>query len=124
MTIFLCLRWWYSAGWQWVWQSTLIDRSRWIMQTFSAKELLKTLFAPFRQTYAGKVRGGLDVQVRAFFDKLISRVIGLVVRLILLFMALVGLLVVIIVSIICLLAWPLIPLLPIISLGLYVMGVK
>lgn len=47
---------------------------------FSVGLLLKTLFAPFRQISAGKVRGPLGVQLRAFFDRLISRLIGAMVR--------------------------------------------
>lgn len=120
MIVFLCLRWWYNAGWQWVWQSVFIERCQWIMETFSAGDLLRTLFAPFRQTYAGSVKGSLDVQLRAFFDRLISRVIGFIVRSILLFMAAIGLFVVAIIALVFVLLWPLIPLLPFISIGLLI----
>lgn len=123
MIVYLCLRWWYSAGWQWVWQSVFIQRCQWILETFSAGDLLRTLFAPFRQTYAGTVKGPLDVQIRAFFDRLISRVIGFVVRSILLFMALIGLMVVIVIALVTVVLWPLIPLIPLISIGLLISGV-
>lgn len=120
MIILLCLRWWYSAGWLWVLQSVLIDRCTWVLETFSAGDLLRTLFAPFRQTYAGSIKGPLGLQIRAFFDRLISRVIGFVVRSFLLIMALVGLIVVFVVAIVGLIAWPFIPLLPI--FGLFLMS--
>lgn len=123
MVIYLCLRWWYSAGWYWVLQSVLIARCNWIMETFSVPELLKTLFAPFRQTYAGKLKGPLDVQIKAFFDRLISRVIGFFVRFFLLMMALVGLVVVVTAALVSLIVWPFIPLLPIIGVVMMSLGV-
>lgn len=123
MVIYLCLRWWYSAGWLWVLRSVLVARANWIMETFSVGDLSRTLFAPFRETYAGSVKGPLDVQIRAFFDRLISRVIGFIVRIFLIFMALVGLLVVLVIAIVSLIAWPFIPLLPVIGVLMMVMGV-
>jgi hypothetical protein len=115
MVVYLCLRWWYSAGWHWVLQSVLIDRSVWVMETFSTGDLARTLFAPFRQTYAGQIKGPLGVQIRAFFDRLISRVIGFIVRMVLISMSLVAMLVVLLTAIIGLVVWPLIPLLPLLS---------
>jgi hypothetical protein len=123
MVFYLCLRWWYSAGWLWVLQSVLVERFEWIMETFSVTDLLRTLFAPFRQTYAGKIKGPLGDQVRAFFDRLISRVIGFIVRLFLLGMAAVAIVLVFIVAIVSLIAWPFIPLLPIVGILLMVMRI-
>lgn len=123
MVFLLCLRWWYSAGWLWVFDSVLVRRCNWILETFSAGDLARTLFAPFRQTYAGKIKGGLDVQIRAFFDRLISRAIGFVVRGFLLLMAGVGMMVVLVVAVALLIIWPLIPLLPFVGVALMGMGV-
>lgn len=123
MVIYLCLRWWYGAGWYWVLRSMLMARSNWILETFSVPELLRTLFAPFRETYAGKVKGSLDVQIHAFFDRFISRIIGFIVRSFLIFMALIGLLVVFLLAVLSLLVWPFVPLLPIIGVLLMSMGV-
>lgn len=123
MVIYLCLRWWYSAGWYWVLRSMLMARCNWILETFSVPELLRTLFAPFRETYAGKVKGPLDVQIRAFFDRFISRIIGFIVRTFLIGMAVVGLVAVFVVAVFSLLAWPFIPLLPVIGIILMVAGV-
>ena len=122
MIILLCLRWWYSAGWLWVLRSVLIERTNWVLETFSTGDLARTLFAPFRQTYTGSVKGPLDVKIRAFFDSVISRVIGFVVRSILIVMSLVGVLVVFIVAVVSLLAWPLIPALPIVGVVLMSTG--
>jgi hypothetical protein len=85
------------------------------METFSTGDLARTLFAPFRQTYAGQIKGPLGVQIRAFFDRLISRVIGFIVRMVLISMSLVAMLVVLLTAIIGLVVWPLIPLLPLLS---------
>jgi hypothetical protein len=124
MIVILCLRWWYSAGWQWVFKSVLVERSEWIKETFSVDDLLRTLFAPFRQTYAGRIKGPLGVQIRAFFDRLISRVIGFIVRSFLLIMAVIGFFIVLLLAIVTLLIWPLIPLLPLAGIAMMAMGVS
>jgi hypothetical protein len=123
MIIWLCLRWWYSAGWRWVWQRLMVDRANWVMETFSVTDLSRTLFAPFRQTFAGRARGPLAERFRAFLDRSISRVIGFFVRIILLFMAAVMFVVVLLTSIVGIVAWPFIPLLPIIGVLAWLGGV-
>ena len=64
--------WWYNTGWK-----KLIERVREsllnVYDYFSLGLLLKTLFAPWRQISAGRVRGPLSVQLRAFFDRQIGR---------------------------------------------------
>lgn len=115
MIIWLCLRWWYGAGWLWAWQTFLVERAEWVSESFSAPELIKTLFAPFRQTFVGQTRGSIGDKFRGMIDKFISRVIGFIVRVFLLFVASIMLLVVVIAAIIGLVAWPFIPLLPIIG---------
>lgn len=115
MIIWLSLRWWYAAGWVWAWQQLLVRRAEWVSESFSAPELLKTLFAPFRQTFVGQSRGSIGDKFRGLIDKLISRVIGFIVRIILLLVASVMLLVILMVAIIGLVAWPFIPLLPFVA---------
>ncbi len=102
--------------------SVLVERCNWVMETFSVSDLLRTLFAPFRQTYAGKIKGALGDQIRAFFDRLISRVIGFIVRILLLGMAAVAMLVVFIVAVVSLIIWPFIPLLPVLGIAFLTMG--
>lgn len=115
------LSWWYGAGWR---QRTVMIRER-IAATadfFSIDLLLRTFFSPFRQISAGEVDGPIGVKVRAFFDRLISRVIGSIVRSIIIvigvvvitFHGLVGFLVIV--------SWAFVPLLPVIGLGLYMTG--
>lgn len=88
---------------------------------FSIDLLLRTFFAPFRQISAGRVDGPLGVQMQAFFDRLISRMIGAMIRLV---MIIVGILAIIfygIVGIVWVMAWAFIPLLPILGVVLALM---
>lgn len=73
------LGWWYGPGWR-GYMSRTLDRLAATADFFSISLLLRTLFSPFRQISAGSVRGPLGVQLRAFFDRLISRLIGAMVR--------------------------------------------
>ena len=123
MIMFLCLRWWYGAGWQWIWQSVLVERLVWVNEVFSTADLLKTLFAPYRQTYAGQVKGSIGDHFRAFADRSISRVIGAVVRLLLVLMAVIGSGIVAFVALITLIIWPFLPLMPALSIVMMIAGV-
>jgi hypothetical protein len=119
MFILGILSWWYGAGWR---QRVHILREKLagIMDFFSIDLLIRTLFAPFRQISAGKVEGGLEVKMRAFFDRLISRLIGGFVRF---FMVIFGLLSIIVYAVlggISLVIWAFIPLFPVIGIVLYV----
>ena len=71
--------WWYGAGWLQRVQ-VVKERLSGLYDYFSIDLLIKTLFSPFRQISAGSVRGPIGVQIRAFFDQLISRTIGMIVR--------------------------------------------
>ena len=53
MAIWLCLHWWYGAGWEWAIKRAISERLQWCNETFSVTGLLKTLFSPFKQTYNG-----------------------------------------------------------------------
>jgi len=117
----LFVQWWYSAGFAWVWQGLFVDKLAYVSEVFSAKELITTLFAPFRQTYVGKQQGVSALQ--AFADRTVSRGIGFVVRTLLLVVAGFATLAVAIVGIVLVLAWAFIPLLPVIAVVLWSLGV-
>jgi len=115
MVIFSLFSWWYTTGWL-----TLVQkcggRLQGTLKFFSVGQLLGSLFAPFRQISAGRVQGPLAVQMRALGDRIFSRVIGAVVRLMIIVL---GLLVVAVLTIVCvasIVAWPLLPLAPFIGL--------
>ena len=115
------LSWWYGEGWL-SQIGEVRERLLRVNDRYSISLLVTTLFAPFRQISAGNVRGPLGVQLRAWFDRLISRFIGAGVRSVLI---LVGLLAVIIecsVGLIRLAGWPLLPLLPVAGLIMSLSG--
>lgn len=85
---------------------------------FSIGLLLKTLFSPFRQISAGKVRGSLAVQWRAFVDRLVSRCIGAIVRSILIVIGCVTIVLHIIFGCISAVIWAVVPLLPLVGIVL------
>ena len=105
------IAWWYSVGWKRtavdVWES--IER---LYDTFSLGLLLKTLFAPWRQISAGKVRGPIGVQLRAFFDRLVSRIIGGFIRIITLLIGVAALCLMLLIGLLRLAIWPLVPAMP------------
>jgi hypothetical protein len=71
--------WWYGAGWRQR-VSFASERLASVYDYFSVDLLLRTMFSPFRQISAGSVKGPIGVQLRAWFDQLISRTIGFFVR--------------------------------------------
>lgn len=115
------LSWWYGAGWK---QRLMMLRERLASTAdyFSIDLLLKTLFSPYRQISAGQVKGSINVQMRAFFDQLISRIIGAIIRT---FMIVFGAVTMLIQSVLggtLLVVWGVIPFLPIVGVVLFMMG--
>ena len=108
MLAFEFFRWWYGQGWR----LQVRNMERRLTRTshlFSVPSLLRTLFAPWRRiiTYPG---AGLEAHVQAATDNLVSRMVGFVVRLLVLFSAGVILTIVLIVGVAELIIWPLLPL--------------
>lgn len=115
------LLWWYGQGWR----DAAMRVGRRLMNLedyFSIDLLLKTFFSPFRQISAGKTQGPLGVQMRAFFDRLISRAIGAMIRLFTILIGLVAILLYAIIGLITLVFWAFIPLLPIAGIVLFIFG--
>lgn len=115
------LQWWYGQGWR-LRLVLLRERLASTMDYFSIGLLAKTMFAPFRQISAGKVRGPLGVQMRAFFDRLISRAIGAMVRFTVMIIGLVAIMLHAVIGSVFVLLWAFVPLLPIAGLMLFLMG--
>jgi len=89
---------------------------------FSIGLLIETLFAPFRQISAGSVGGSISNQIRAFFDKLLSRIIGSIVRSSMIIAGLVVMLAQILFGIFVIVFWLITPLLPVAGLIMIVIG--
>jgi len=100
--------WWYGVGWAKVMRS-LEPRLQTVLDNFSVSQLLKTLFAPWRRivTYPGR---SLGERFRALGDNLVSRVIGFIVRIIVLLAAAVTLLIIVVLTLAEVIIWPLLPL--------------
>ena len=79
MIIVWALSWWYGAGWK-ARLFAIREKLAASYDYFSIDLLAKTMFSPFRQISAGRVSGPIGAQIRAFFDRLISRIIGSIVR--------------------------------------------
>jgi len=114
MFIMGLLSWWYGAGWRGR-VVMLRDKLAGTMDYFSIDILLKTFFAPFRQISAGRVDGPLAVQMRAFFDRLISRVIGAAIRLVMIIVGVLAILFHSVIGIILVVLWAVVPLMPVIG---------
>ncbi|MET0980150.1 MAG: hypothetical protein ABWX90_02760, partial [Candidatus Saccharimonadales bacterium] len=89
---------------------------------FSIDLLARTLFSPFRQISAGKVNGPIGVIIHAFLDRLISRMIGAMVRSTMIIVGVMAIILHSVIGIISLTVWALIPLFPLIGLVLFGLG--
>ncbi len=122
MAVWLCLRWWYTAGWQWAFKRALVQRLRWCNDTFSIAPLLRTLFAPFKQTKS-QGNGSLGAMFRASIDNLVSRFVGLIARSFIIVAGLICAVFVLITGVLFIILWPFIPLALPIALGFMISGV-
>lgn len=109
------LSWWYSNGWLNRVQ-IIKDQLKASADFFSIGQLVSTFFAPFRQISADGVAGSPSNQMRAFFDRLLSRFIGAFMRIFMIIFGLIVMIVQIIFGIIILIIWLAIPLMPIAGL--------
>jgi hypothetical protein len=115
------LSWWYSAGWRQR-LTMLQERLARTVDYFSIDLLLRTLFSPFRQISAGRVDGPLGVKLHAFFDRLISRAIGAMVRSFMIVMGVFAIVLHGLIGTVALIVWAIVPLLPAIGLVLFIVG--
>lgn len=121
MFIIGILGWWYGQGWR-ERAVRLGDKLAGTMDYFSIDLLARTLFSPYRQISAGKVRGPLGVQMRAFFDRLISRVIGGMIRLVMIVIGTVAIILHAVIGLVLLVAWAVVPVAPLIGILLFAAG--
>ena len=113
--------WWYGAGWLSA-VGRVIERVSGLYDYFSIDLLLRTLFSPFRQISAGQVDGPINIKLRAFFDRLLSRVIGAIVRTIVMLIGLLSLAIATILGLLYIISWSLLPLLPFVGVSLMLAG--
>ncbi len=121
MAIVGILLWWYTDGWKQTLRSSGA-RLRSLLDYFSIDILLRTLFSPFRQIAASGVDGPIGLKLRAFGDRLVSRLVGAVVRTIVMLVGITTILLMFVWSVISAVLWGILPLLPIIGLILMLIG--
>ncbi len=122
MVILLALKWWYSAGWQWVWTQSVSERIKWVNQAFSISALVRTWFSPFKQTYSKVNKGSIDFRVQAAVDNFVSRFIGSILRTIIIISGLLCMILAVTTGVVAIIFWPVIPLMPLIAIILSVSG--
>ncbi|MEI7682753.1 MAG: hypothetical protein WCJ24_00435 [Candidatus Saccharibacteria bacterium] len=122
MVIWLSLRWWYGAGWQWATNRAVVERLQWCNETFSITALIKTWLAPFKQTYS-KPGGPIDVRIHVFFDNVISRFVGFFARSFIILTGALASLAVLISGMFFVALWPLAPFALPVSLLMMIFGV-
>lgn len=116
--------WWYASGWR-VFINKLRTSLTNITDFFSMSSLVRTLFKPYRQISAETAsdHASLDIKFHMFLDRLISRIVGFVSRLFLLFAGIIIISVGGIISLILIILWPIIPLAPVAGIILALIGV-
>ncbi|NCU40594.1 hypothetical protein EOL73_02450 [Candidatus Saccharibacteria bacterium] len=112
--------WWYTVGW--FDQAKLgRERLRRLSDFFSIGLLVKNLFKPFKQLDTDRVKGSLDVVFRAWIDRMISRMIGAMIRTVLIFIGMISWIIAVIANLVWLVVWPTLPVFPVV--GVFVTGV-
>lgn len=115
------ISWWYGRGWLGQFgrvQARLTSTA----QYFSVGQLFLTLFSPFRQISAGSVGGSFSAKFRAFFDKLLSRIIGSIVRSFTIITGLIIMAFQVLIEGIVIVLWLLLPIFPIAGFVLMAIG--
>lgn len=112
------LGWWYLRGWGWLAQEIFRVEIGRVLHFFSIGDLLKTLFAPFRQDAIQLQNAPIGVRLQAFGGNIISRFFGFIIRSVLIIIGLIAAITIVIVGAILMVLWPLIPIMPLIALVL------
>ena len=113
--------WWYGNGF--IRRISIAKANfRKTLDFFSIQILLKTLFKPYKQISADESSNSINMFFQVFFDKLISRIVGLFART---FMIVMGIIVIIfqsILSCLTIIIWLIIPILPVAGIILAIIG--
>lgn len=123
MLLFSMLGWWYFRGWKWVAKYLLVVRTKRILDFFSVSDLVKTLFAPFRQDVVDTKNAPVGYKLQALGGNLISRFLGFLIRTTLILLGILCTLANGVFGITVVIVWPLIPFAPLVSFLLVMWGV-
>lgn len=109
------LGWWYTRGYMWAIEQFFVVFTHKISNFFSIFDLLKTLFAPFRQDSLQGKGASISIKVQIFFGNILSRFFGFLIRTTLIAVGIVAILVNMIVGFIAVALWLLMPLAPVVA---------
>ena len=115
------LKWWYGAGYVRCAKGCM-NRLESAMDYFPVGLLLRTMFSLFRQDGAGGSGGPLNVRMRRFAERLISRFIGAGIRFVVLVIGLVTITIIALFSLVSLITWALVPAIPFVGIILMISG--
>lgn len=107
----------------WAWKRAVNDRIQWVNQAFSIKDMIRTWFSPFKQTYSNANKGSIDMRVQASIDNFVSRLIGSLLRTIIIFVGFLGILSALISGVLIMIIWPIVPWFPVVAIIFSVIGV-
>ncbi len=111
MLIWGFIRWWYGLGWKRAWQS-ILTRIRGVGRVFSVRLLISTLFKPWKQITESATKDSMLAQkFQAFLSNLVSRIVGMMMRLATLLAAAIAIAIAALGGLALALAWPLLPVL-------------
>lgn len=117
------LQWWYQRGWR-LFLTKLSNRLKDAADFFSIRLLVTNMFAPFRQISVGESASpSLGARVAAFFDRLLSRLIGTIVRLFLLIIGVITIILQAVLGLAAVIFWPFAPFAVVACVVLAVAGV-
>lgn len=120
MIIVEMLGWWYTRGWLWIAQQIYIVELGRVFDFFSIKDLLKTLFAPFRQDVIDTKRAPIGIKLQVFGANLISRILGAMIRATLILVGIISAMLLSVLGFLFLIAWPFFPIVPLVSVALLI----
>lgn len=116
------ISWWYNDGWKGQLTNS-VNRLKSSADFFSIGQSIATLFEPFRQISADKIDGAINVVIQSFFDKLLSRFIGFIMRTFMIALGIIVMLSQIVFGVVIVILWFLIPFLPFVGLVLSILKV-
>lgn len=116
------ISWWYGRGWLGQWRRMSNQFSS-TLEFFSVGQLVETLFAPYRQISASAPSNGtFGDAFRAGVDTLISRIIGMIIRLFTIVIGCIAITLQGLYAIVIMISWWLVPLMPIAGFILFAVG--
>lgn len=117
------ISWWYTDGFG-LFGSKLWTKLGDTIDFFSIGSLVRTLFAPYRQIAANEKGESIDARFAVFIDRLVSRIVGGVTRILIVLFGFIVIILQAVISLASLIIWPILPIIPIFLIYLALTGVS